>query len=69
MNYVIMIVLLISFLRILELQKRISQLEGHNPANRNKSVLLNRSNTAIPSTPVFDGAHVYVIPDMTKKRS
>jgi len=64
MNYVIMIVLLISFLRILELQKRISQLEGHNPANRNKSILLNRSCTTAP-----DGEHVYVIPDMPKRRT
>lgn len=63
MNYIIMIALLLSVLRIFDLQRRISQLETHNPANRNKSY----SSSSSSATGTYE-SHVYVIPDMSKKR-
>jgi len=63
MNYILVTLIVLLALKILELEKRVSQLEGHDPLHQHKSVLLphseNLGNLA---------SGVYVIDDRMFKR-
>ena len=64
MDYIVAILILLLVLKIIELQRRVSHLEDHDPARPRKSVRVERRNTADSDSP-----HVYVIPEMSRSHA
>lgn len=64
MDYIVAILILLLVLKIIELQKRVSHLEGHDPARSHKSILVEHRNTADADSP-----RVYVIPAMSRNQA
>ncbi|MDD4870158.1 MAG: hypothetical protein PHR77_06325 [Kiritimatiellae bacterium] len=63
MNYIIAILMILLVLKIIELEKRISHLEGHDPLSQHRSVLVTHPNNLNDF-----GSRVYVINDEMLKR-
>lgn len=64
MDYIVAILILLLVLKIIELQRRVSHLEGHEPGRPHKSILVEHRNAADSDSP-----RVYVIPAMTRNQA
>ena len=63
MNYIIATLIILLVLKIMEMDKRISHLEGHDPSSQHRSVLVTHPNNLNDF-----GSRVYVINDQLYKR-